>query len=110
MSAIQNEINNFQALSQAQKDQSALALYKKVQKSSLAKADKEAFVASLYRTEGLRSIQEYNSKIANSWGLEFVNANPFIVQSKFLGVYALSTILLKLVASIPCAIVGAFKK
>jgi hypothetical protein len=113
MSAIQNEINSFQALPQAQKDKGALALYKKVQKSSLPKAAKDEFIASLYRTEGLRSIQEYNSKIANSWGLEFVTANPYIVQSRFLGVYAFSTILAKLavqtVVSIPAGIACLFK-
>lgn len=113
MHAILKEISNFQALPQNKKDEGALALYKKVEKSSLSKQEKADFVTSLHATQGLRNIQEYNSNIANSWGLEFVYINPAIRMSKLLPVYASVSILSRLVISavvaIPKGIINSIK-
>jgi hypothetical protein len=99
MHSIQLEIDNFQKLTQNLKDKQALALYKKVEKSSLSKEEKQKFVTSLHASEGLRSIQEFNSKIANSWGLEFVHINAHIRMSRFLGVYAVVCLVSKLIVT-----------
>lgn len=109
MHSIQLEIENFQKQSQNVKDKQALALYKKVEKSSLSKEEKAKFVESLHASEGLRSIQEYNSQIANSWGLEFVSINPYIRMSSFLGLYAIVTLVAKLIVMIILGTPAALK-
>lgn len=114
MHAILKEISDFQTLPQNKKDEQALAMYKKVEKSSLSKQEKADFVTSLHATQGLRNIQQYNSQIANSWGLEFVYINPVIRMSPLLPVYAVvsiaSRVVVSSIVSIPGAVACLFKR